>query len=72
MTFILDASVVVSGFIARRSDTPPKLLLEALNAAAFESLCSAELVAEWREVVTRPRILRYTRRSSRRLSIPIA
>lgn len=63
MRFILDANVVVSGFIARRADTPPKMLLEALKVGAFESVGSDALVAEWREVVTRPRVLRYTRQS---------
>lgn len=63
MRFILDANVVVSGFIARRDDTPPKMLLEGLKVGAFESVGSDALVAEWREVVTRPRVLRYTGRS---------
>jgi predicted nucleic acid-binding protein len=33
--------------------------LDALKVGAYESLASADLLAEWRDVTTRPRVLRY-------------
>jgi len=53
--FILDANVIVSALISRRPDAAPRALVDD----RYVSLVSPELIAEWREVLFRPRVRRY-------------
>ena len=61
MRFILDTNVVMSALISRVETGPPRVLLEALADAHFESVVSPALVLEWREVSQRPKLRRYFR-----------
>lgn len=61
MKFILDANVVVSALISRSADAAPRVLLDALVDDRYVSLVSPELIAEWREVLFRPKVQRYHR-----------
>jgi len=61
LRFILDTNVVMSALISRVATAPPRLLLEALADAHFDSVVSAALVLEWREVSQRPKLRRYLR-----------
>ena len=61
MRFILDTNVVMSALISRVATAPPRILLEALADAHFDSVVSAALVLEWREVSQRPKLRRYFR-----------
>lgn len=60
---VIDTNVVVSGLLTADSDSPTARVLDGMLAGRFRFLISIELLAEYREVLLRPRI-----RSRHRLS----
>src|SRR5262245_2385861 len=55
---IIDTNVVVSGLLAGHSASPPAVILDGMLRARFTYLLSLEVLAEYREVLLRPRIQR--------------
>jgi uncharacterized protein len=53
---VVDTNVVVAALITSRADSPTSLILDGMLAASFPYLLSTELVAEYLEVLSRPRI----------------
>ena len=45
---IIDTNVVVSGFVALESESPPALILDGMRAARFPFLLSVDLLTEYR------------------------
>jgi putative PIN family toxin of toxin-antitoxin system len=60
---VIDTNVVVSGLLTADADSPTARILDGMLTARFHFLISVELLAEYREVLLRPRI-----RSRHRLS----
>ena len=55
---IVDTNVVVSGLLTADPDAPTARILDGMLEARFRFLLSIELLAEYREVLFRPRIRR--------------
>jgi putative PIN family toxin of toxin-antitoxin system len=55
-TIVVDTNVLVSAFVARHPTAPPVRVLRAVRLNECALLLSAELVAEYRNVLLRPRI----------------
>lgn len=53
---VVDTNVVVAGLLTARADAPTALVLDGMLSARFSFLLSLDLVAEYREVLLRPRI----------------
>jgi predicted nucleic acid-binding protein len=54
--FVVDTNVLVSGVVGRNEASPPVLLLNAMVTGRLPFVVSADLLAEYRRVLTRPRI----------------
>jgi putative PIN family toxin of toxin-antitoxin system len=55
---VIDTNVVVSGLLAEQPASPTAAVLDGMLRAQFTYLLSLELLAEYREVLLRPRIRR--------------
>ena len=55
---VIDTNVVVSGVLTRLAASPTARILDGMLAGRFRYLLSIELLAEYREVLLRPRIRR--------------
>jgi len=55
---VIDTNVVVSGVLTRLSVSPTARILDGMLAGRFRYLLSVELLAEYREVLLRPKIVR--------------
>lgn len=55
---VIDTNVVVSGLLTANPDSPTARILDGMIAARFRFLLSVELLAEYRDVILRPRIAR--------------
>jgi putative PIN family toxin of toxin-antitoxin system len=53
---VVDTNVVVAGLLTARADSPVCRVLDGMLAAAFPFALSEALLAEYREVLVRPRI----------------
>jgi predicted nucleic acid-binding protein len=54
--FVIDPNVVVAGLLTAEAEAPTARLLDALLAGRLPFLLSVELLAEYRQVLLRPRI----------------
>lgn len=55
---VIDTNVVVSGLLTSSSVSPTARILDGMIAGRFRFLLSLELLAEYREVLLRPKIRR--------------
>ena len=55
MKAVIDTNVLVSAFLAKRSDSPTVRILRALVDGRFTPLYASDIIAEYREVLARPR-----------------
>jgi putative PIN family toxin of toxin-antitoxin system len=55
---VIDTNVVVSGVLTKVSQSPTVRILDGMLAGRFRFLLSVELIAEYREVLLRPKIRR--------------
>ena len=53
---VVDTNVVVSGVLTAASASPTATILDGMLAGRFRFLLSVELIAEYREVLLRPKI----------------
>jgi putative PIN family toxin of toxin-antitoxin system len=56
--FIVETNVVVAGLITGSRDSPVAVILDAMLSGSMIYLLSAELLAEYRSVLLRPKIVR--------------
>jgi putative PIN family toxin of toxin-antitoxin system len=54
---VIDPNVVVAGVLTADSESPTAQIVDAMITGAFPFLLSVELLAEYREVLLRPKIL---------------
>lgn len=54
--FIIDTNVVVAGLLTSHADSPVARILDGMLSAAFPFVVSEALLAEYREVLLRPRL----------------
>ena len=55
---VIDTNVVVSGILTRQLESPTARIVDGMLSGRFRFLISIELVAEYREVLLRPKISR--------------
>jgi len=55
---VIDTNVVVSGLLTANADAPTARILDAMVAGTIRFVLSADLLAEYRQVLLRPRIRR--------------
>ena len=55
---VIDTNVVVSGILTRQSKSPTTTIVDAMLSGGFRYLISIELLAEYRQVLLRPKISR--------------
>jgi len=55
---VIDTNVVVSGLLTREATSPTAAVLDAMLGGRFTYLLSLELLAEYRQVLLRPKIRR--------------
>ena len=55
---VIDTNVVVSGILTRQSESPTARIVDGMLSGGFRYLISVELLAEYREVLLRPKISR--------------
>jgi uncharacterized protein len=60
---VIDTNIVVSGLLTRLAVSPTARILDGMLAGGFRFLLSIELLAEYREVLLRPKIRRRHRLS---------
>ena len=53
---VVDTNVVVAGLLTRDVTSPTSRILDGMRSGAFPFLLSTSLIAEYREVLLRPRI----------------
>jgi uncharacterized protein len=54
--FIIDTNVVVAGLLTAHADSPVARILDGMLSAAFAFVVSEALLAEYREVLVRPKL----------------
>jgi putative PIN family toxin of toxin-antitoxin system len=54
---IIDTNVVVAGLLTSNPDSPTRWILDGMLSGQFPYLLSADLLAEYREVLLRPRMM---------------
>ena len=59
--FIIDTNVVVAGLLASRADSPVSRTLDGMLRASFRFVISEALLAEYRAVLLRPKLVRLHR-----------
>ncbi len=60
---VIDTNVVVSGLITGQTDSPPARIVDAMLRGDFPFLLSLDLLAEYRNVLLRPKIKKVHRLS---------
>ena len=60
---VVDTNVVVSGLITGQTDSPPARIVDAMLRGDFPFLLSLDLLAEYRNVLLRPKIKKVHRLS---------
>lgn len=55
---VIDTNVVASGILTARRESPTARIVDAMLSGGFRYLISVELLAEYRDVLLRPRISR--------------
>lgn len=53
---IVDTNVVVAGLLSAQAEAPTARILDGMLAAAFAYVVSSELLAEYRDVLCRPKL----------------
>ena len=53
---IIDTNVIVAGLLSSQADAPTALILDGMLAAAFPFVVSSALLAEYRDVLNRPKL----------------
>ena len=66
---VIDTNVVVAGLLAGSADSPTARILDAMCEGAFPFLLSTALLAEYREVLLRPKIRAFHSLSERDVDI---
>ena len=56
--FIIDTDVVVAGLLSSRADSPVARILDGMLRASFRFVLSEALLAEYRQVLLRPKLLK--------------
>ena len=56
MILIIDTNVVVAGLLTSNADSPTRRILDGMLKGRFPFLLSSELLAEYRQVLLRPKI----------------
>ncbi len=58
MLYVVDTNVVVSALLTANPDSPPVAILRRMLGGELRYLLSTELLAEYRTVLLRPRLMR--------------
>ena len=66
---VIDTNVVVSGVLTKDSSSPTVRILDGMLAGRFRFLLSVDLLAEYRDVLLRPRIRRRHRLSPTEIDV---
>ncbi len=69
---VVDTNVVVSGLLTRLAASPTAQILDGMLAGSFRFLLSLELIAEYREVLLRPKIRSHHRLSEAEIDVLLA
>lgn len=56
--FVIDTNVVVAGLLTAHADSPVARILDGMLAAAFTFVVSQDLLAEYRAVLLRPKLVK--------------
>lgn len=56
--FVIDTNVVVAGLLTRHADSPPARILDGMLRPSFQFVVSEPLFAEYRAVLSRPKLAR--------------
>ena len=59
--FIIDTNVVVAGLLTSRADSPVARILDGMLRASFHFVISEALLAEYRQVLLRPKLFKLHR-----------
>jgi putative PIN family toxin of toxin-antitoxin system len=59
VTIIVDTNVLLAGLAAKNEHSPPRRILVALRDGSHNALVSPALVAEYRDVLNRPEVVRW-------------
>ena len=68
-TFIVDTNVVVSGVLTSRPTAPTRRIVDGMLRGRFSYLLSQDLLAEYRQVLLRPKIVERHRLSQNQIDI---
>jgi len=68
-TAVIDTNVVVAGVLTAAADSPTARILDGMRRGAFPFLLSAALLAEYREVLLRPKIRKVHGLSEREIDL---
>ena len=52
---VIDTNVLVSALLAKRTDSPPRLIIDHLFSGHFTPIYNKEILAEYKEVLLRPK-----------------
>ena len=66
---VIDTNVVVAGLLTEVSSSPTARILDGMLAGRFRFLLSVELLAEYRDVLLRPKIRRRHRLAQREVDV---
>jgi putative PIN family toxin of toxin-antitoxin system len=66
---VIDTNVVVSGILTGRPESPTARILDGMLTGGFRFLISVALLAEYREVLRRPKITRRHRLSATEVDV---
>lgn len=69
---VVDTNVVVSGLLTRLAASPTAQILDGMLAGSFRFLLSVELIAEYRDVLLRPKIRSHHRLSEAEVDVLLA
>ena len=64
---IIDTNILVSGLITSVSDSPVVRIVDDMLSSAFSFVVSQHLVAEYRNVLVRPNLIRLHKRSAQEI-----
>lgn len=56
--FVIDTNVVIAGLLTAHADSPVARILDSMLAAAFPFVVSEALLAEYRTVLLRPKLIK--------------
>ena len=52
---VIDTNVLVSALLAKRTDSPPRLIMDYLFKGHFTPVYNEEIISEYKEVLSRPK-----------------